>query len=182
MLLWAGIPQKKWSGHHAQQKSAKCSTWVQSQRRQNDLFSFARQTIQYHSNSSLCPNHWRQRSQSWPVEWIPTASSSINMKNRCSFHHRGWNAKVESWEVLRITGKFGLRVQNEAGQRLTEFCQENMLVTANTLFNNPRDDYTRGHHQMSMTKLTKWSIPKSDWLCSLQPEMEKLYTVSKNKT
>ena len=56
LLLWAGIPQKKWSGHHGQQKSLKCSTWMQSQKLQNDLCSFPRQTIQYHSNPSLCLN------------------------------------------------------------------------------------------------------------------------------
>ena len=45
-----------------------------------------------------------------------------------------WNAKEGSQETPGVTGKFGLGVQNEAGQRLTEFCQENMLVIANTLF------------------------------------------------
>ena len=45
-----------------------------------------------------------------------------------------WNAKVGSQETPGVTGKFGLGVQNEAGQRLTEFCQENALVVANTLF------------------------------------------------
>ena len=45
-----------------------------------------------------------------------------------------WNAKVESQETPGVTGKFGLGVQNEAGQRLIEFCQENTLVIANTLF------------------------------------------------
>ena len=45
-----------------------------------------------------------------------------------------WNAKVGSQEILGVTGKFGLGVQNEAGQRLIEFCQENALVMANTLF------------------------------------------------
>ena len=45
-----------------------------------------------------------------------------------------WNAKVGSQEILGVTGKFGLGVQNEAGQRLTEFCQENTLVITNTLF------------------------------------------------
>jgi len=45
-----------------------------------------------------------------------------------------WNAKVRSQEIPRVTGKFGLGVQNEAGQRLIEFCQENALVIANTLF------------------------------------------------
>ena len=45
-----------------------------------------------------------------------------------------WNAKVGSQETPRVTGKFGLGIQNEAGQRLIEFCQENALVIANTLF------------------------------------------------
>ena len=45
-----------------------------------------------------------------------------------------WNAKVGSQELPGITGKFGLGVQKKAGQRLTEFCQENTLVIANTLF------------------------------------------------
>ena len=45
-----------------------------------------------------------------------------------------WNAKVGSQETPGVTGKFGLRVQSEAGQRLIEFCQENTLVIANTLF------------------------------------------------
>ena len=45
-----------------------------------------------------------------------------------------WNAKVGSQEISGKTEKFGLGVQNEAGQRLTEFCQENILVIANTLF------------------------------------------------
>ena len=45
-----------------------------------------------------------------------------------------WNAKVGSQETSGVTGKFGLGVQNEAGQRLIEFCQENALVITNTLF------------------------------------------------
>ena len=49
-----------------------------------------------------------------------------------------WNVKVGSQETPRVTGKFVLGVQNEARQRLTEFCQENALVIANTLFNNRR--------------------------------------------
>ena len=49
-----------------------------------------------------------------------------------------WNAKVGSQEILGVTGKFGLGGQNEAGQRLIEFCQENALVIANTLFQKHR--------------------------------------------
>ena len=45
-----------------------------------------------------------------------------------------WNAKVGSQETPGVTGKFGLGIQNEAGQRLIEFCQDNALVIANTLF------------------------------------------------
>ena len=60
-----------------------------------------------------------------------------------------WNAKVESQETPGVTGKFGLGIRNEAGQRLIEFCQENALVIANTLFlQHKRRLSTHGHHQM----------------------------------
>ena len=49
-----------------------------------------------------------------------------------------WNAKVGNQETPGVTGEFGLGVQNEAGQRLREFCQENTLVIANTLFQQHR--------------------------------------------
>ena len=49
-----------------------------------------------------------------------------------------WNAKVGSQETPAVTGKFGHGVQNEAGQRLIEFCQENVLVIADTLFQQHR--------------------------------------------
>ena len=58
-----------------------------------------------------------------------------------------WNAKVGSQETLGVTGKFGIGVQNEAGQRLIEFCQENILVIANTLF------------QQHKRRLYKWTSP-----------------------
>ena len=65
-----------------------------------------------------------------------------------------WNAKVGSQEIPRVTGKFGLRVENEAGQRLIDFCQENALVMTNTLF--------RQHKRRLHMDLTRWPIPKSD--------------------
>jgi len=61
-----------------------------------------------------------------------------------------WNAKVGSQEIPGVTGKFGLGVQNEAGQRLTELCQENTLVIAN---NATREDSTHGNHQMVNTEI-----------------------------
>ena len=65
-----------------------------------------------------------------------------------------WNAKVRSQETPGVRGKFGLGVQNEEGQRLIEFCQENALVTANTLFQQ--------HKRRLHIDITRWSILKSD--------------------
>ena len=64
-----------------------------------------------------------------------------------------WNAKVESQETPGVTGKFGLGIQNEAGQRLIEFCQENELVIANTLFQQHKRRLYIGHHQMVNTEI-----------------------------
>ena len=63
-----------------------------------------------------------------------------------------WNAKVRSQEISGITGKFGLGVQNEPAQRLTEFCQENSLVIANTLF------------QQHKRQLYTWTSPEGQYL------------------
>ena len=84
-----------------------------------------------------------------------------------------WNAKVGSQEIPGVMGKFGFGVQNETGKRLIEIYQENTLIKANTLFQQ---------HRTLHTDITRCSIPKSDCLYSLQLKMEKLYTVSKNKT
>ena len=64
-----------------------------------------------------------------------------------------WNAKVGSQETPGVTGTFGLGMRNEAGQRLIEFCQENALVIANTLYQ---------HHKTLHMDITRWSTPKSD--------------------
>ena len=58
----------------------------------------------------------------------------LTLKKSVLFSIRDWNAKVGSQETPGVTGKFGLGIQNEAGQRLIEFCQENALVIANTRF------------------------------------------------
>ena len=63
------------------------------------------------------------------------------------------NVKVGSQEIPGVTGKFGFGVQNEEGQRLTEFCQENTLVIANTLFQQHKRNSTHGHHQMVNTEI-----------------------------
>ena len=64
-----------------------------------------------------------------------------------------WNAKARSQEIPGVTGKFGLGVQNDAGQRLTEFYQENAQSYQTPSSNNTREDSKRGHHQMVNTKI-----------------------------
>ena len=66
-----------------------------------------------------------------------------------------WNAKVGSQEIPGVMGKFGLVVQYEAGQRLIEFCQENTLVIANTLFSTTQEKTLH-------VDITRWSKLKSD--------------------
>ena len=62
----------------------------------------------------------------------PPRPSRTNTKKDVLFIIGDWNAKVGSQEIPEVTGKFGLEVKNEAGQRLTGFCQENLLVIKNT--------------------------------------------------
>ena len=76
----------------------------------------------------------------------------ITLKEDALFITGGWNAKVGSQELPGVTGKFGHGGQSQAGQKLTEFCQENTLVMANSLFQT-REDPTHGHHQMVNTKI-----------------------------
>ena len=64
-----------------------------------------------------------------------------------------WNAKVDNQEIPGVTVKFDPGVQNEAEQRITEFCQENSLVIATPSSNNTRADSTHGHHQMVSTEI-----------------------------
>ena len=65
-----------------------------------------------------------------------------------------WNARGGSQETPGVTGKFGLGIRNEAGQRLIGFCQENALVIANTFFQQ--------HRRRLHMDITRWSTPKSD--------------------
>ena len=98
----------------------------------------------------------------------------LTHKQDVLFNIRDWNAKVGSKETPGVTGKFGLGVRNEAGQRLIEYCQEKALIIANTLFQQ--------HKRRLHMDITRWSTPKSDWLYAFQTKMEKLYIVSQNKT
>ena len=78
----------------------------------------------------------------------------LTAKKDSLFNIGDWYAKVGSQEIPGVTGKFDLGVQNEAGQRLTEICQENALVIANTLFQQ--------QEKTLHMDITRWSILKLD--------------------
>ena len=80
-----------------------------------------------------------------------------------------WNAKVGSQETPGVTGKFGLGVRNEAGQRLVEFCQENTLVIANTLLQqHKRRLYTRTSPDGQHRNQTDYIVCSQRWRSSIQ--------------
>ena len=91
---------------------------------------------------------------------------------KCLFIIGNWNVKVGSQEIPGVTGMFGL-ITNEVGQRLTELCQENALVLANTLFQN---------HKTLHIDITRRSISKSDWSYSLQLKISIQSTKKKTRS
>ena len=98
---------------------------MQSQKQQNDL-CFQGKQFNITSNAEEAEVEWFYEDLKDLLELTPQKNVLFIMGD--------WNAKVGHQETPGVTGKFGLRVQNEAGQKLIEFCQENTLVIANTLF------------------------------------------------
>ena len=152
------------------QKSPKCSTWMQSQKQQNDLCSFPRQTIQYRGDLSLCPDRWCWRSWSWTVLWRPTRPSRTNSRKRYPFHHRG------------LEGRSRKSRDTWNNRQVWPWSTEWSRAKANRVLSRGHTGHSK--HPLLMTEektlhmdITRWSTPK--WLYSLQPKMEKL---SKNKT
>ena len=148
---------------------------MQSQKWQNDLCSFPRQTIQYQSNLSLCPNQEFWRSWSWTVLWRPTRPSRTNTHKRCPFCCSEMKCKSrksrDTWSNRQIWPSS------------TEWnrAKANRLLPKEHIGNSQHPLPTTQQKTLNM-EIARWPIPKSDWLYSLQPKMEKLYTVSKNKT
>ena len=99
----------------------------------------------------------------WPVTlnklklntllWRPIGPFRINTQKAYLFHNRGLECKSRNLKTPGITGKFDFGVQNEAGQWLIEFCQENALARQTPSSNNTREDSTHGHHQIVNTEI-----------------------------
>ena len=89
------------------------------------------------------------KSWSWKILWRPTRPFRTNTQKRCLFHYRGLECKSRKSRNTWGNSKFGFGILNEAGQRLIEFCQENALVIANTVF------------QQHKRRLYTWTLPDS---------------------
>ena len=169
-------------------KSLKCSTWMQSQKWQNDLGSLLRQTINITVIQIYGPNSNAEEAE---VEWFYEDLQDLielTPKKDVLFIIKEWNAKVGSQSG--VTGKFDLGVQNEAGQRLTEFAKRT-LVTANTLFQqHKRQLYTQttsdGQHRIRLIifsvaedgealycqQLQDWELTMAQMMNSLLPNLD----------
>ena len=107
--------------------------------------------------------------------WRPIRPSRTNTQKRCPFHHRGLECK-------------SLKSRNTwCNRQIWPWSTEWSRAKANRVL--PRERTGHSKHPLPTTQektlhmdITRWSIPKSDWLYSLQPRMEKLYTISKNNT
>ena len=120
---------------------------MHSQKRQNDLCSSPRQPFNITVIQVYAPT---SNAEETKVEWFYEDLQDLlelTPKKDVLFIIGDWNAKVGSQETLRVTGKFRLGIWNEAGQRLIEFCQKNILVIANTLF------------QQHKSRLYTWTSP-----------------------
>ena len=98
--------------------------------------------------------------------------SRTNTHKRCRFHYRRMECKSRKSTIPGATAKFGLGVENKAGQRLTKFCQENALVIANNLF------------QQHMRRLYTWISPDGQYsrlIIFFSAKDKKLHTVGEKK-
>ena len=144
------------------------------QKWQKDLCSFPRKTIQYHCNPNLCPTSNDEEAE---VElFYEDLQDHLELiPKRCPFHSRG----------MERTSRKSKNTWSD--RHIWPWSTERSREKANRVL--PREDTGHSKHPLPTTQektlhmdITRWLRPKSDWLYSLQPKMEKLYTVRKNKT
>ena len=145
---------------------------MQSQKWQNDLCSFPRQTIQYHGNPSLCPTSNAEEAEVERFYEDLQDGLELTPKKRCPFHYRGLECKSRK---SRATW---------SNRQIWPWSMEWSRAKANRVLSRERTGHSK--HPLPTTQemtlhgdITRWSTPKSDWLYSLQHKMEKLYIVSK---
>ena len=138
---------------------------MQSQKWQNDLCSFPRKQFSITVIQAYAPTSNTEEAVEWFYEDLQDLLD-LTPKKDVLFIIGDWNANVGSQETPGVTGKCGLGVWNEAGQRLIEFCQENALVIANTFFQQ--------HKRWLYTGTS--SNGNTDWLFFVAKDREAVYT------
>ena len=128
-------------------KSPKCSTWMQSQKQQNDLYLFPRQTIQYHNNPSLCPNQQRWRSWSWTVLQRPPRPFRTNTQKWCPFHYRGPECKSRNSRNTR------------GNRQIWPWNTEWSMAKANRVLPRERTGLANTLFQQHKRRLYTWTSP-----------------------
>ena len=124
---------------------------------------FPRKTTQHHSNPSLLKPLVLKK-----LKLINSSRTNIKKKKKVLFIIGDWNVKVDGREISRITGKFDLGVQNEAGWRLRILPREHSGHSKHPFPTTP---------EMTLyMDINRWSMPKSGWLCSLQQNGKALYS------
>ena len=139
-------------------KSLKCSTWVYFQGKPSNTTK-----IQVHAPITNAKEAELEQFNEDLQDLLELTPKNV------LFITGDWNAKAANQETPGVTGKFGLGIQSEAGQRLTEFCQENALVRANTLFQqHKRRLYTwtslDGQHRNQI----EYTLCSQRWRSSIQ--------------
>ena len=149
---------------------------MQSQKWQNDLVFLPRQTTQYHSNLSLCPTtNAKEAEVKWFYEDLQDLLELTTKKKKNHFHYRGLECKSrklkDTWSNRQVwpwSTKWSRAKANRAlPKEHTSHRKQPLPTTQETTLH---------------MDIPRWSVPKWDWFYSLQLKMEKLYTVSKNKT
>ena len=159
ILLWARIPQKKWSSPHDQQKSPKCSICAQPQKWQNDL-CFQGKPFNITVIQVYAPTTYVKEAEVDQIYEDLEDILELTPKEDALFIIGDWNAKLGSQDIPGVTGKFGI-VEKKWSR-----------AKANRIL--PRECMVHRNHPFSTTKvmalhmeITKWSIPKPSWLHSL---------------
>ena len=146
---------------------------MHSQKWRKDLGSFPRQIIQHQSNPSPCPDHWCQRTWIGMVLRRTTRPFTTNMK-RCPFYHRGLEFQCrksrDTWSNRQVW-RWSTKCSRAKANRV--------LPRKHT--GNSKHPLPAMQEMTLLIDINRWSMLKYDGLYSLQPEMEKLHTVSKNK-
>ena len=148
---------------------------MQSQKQENDLCSFPRQTIQYQVIKVYAPSINAKEGEAEQFYEDLQDLLEITPKIDVLFIIGDWNVKVGSQKIPGVTSKFGL------GSTKWSRTKANRVLPTECTGHSKHLLPTTQEKTLHMD-ITRWSIPKSDWLYSLQSKMEKLYTVSINKT